>query len=234
MIVLDQVSKVYEMGAVKVKAVDHLSLRIEPGEFVAVLGPSGSGKSTLMNLIGCLDTPTEGAYFLDGEPVQNLNRTQLAGIRNKKIGFVFQNFNLLAYATAVENVELPMIYGRVQGSERKRRATEILEIVGLGGRVAHRPAELSGGERQRVALARALSNDPEIILADEPTGNLDSKSGAEIVELFESLHQEGKTLIVVTHDERIASHCKRVIHLLDGRIDSDTLNGNSNGNRAEE
>ena len=234
MIVLDQVSKVYEMGAVKVKAVDHLSLRIERGEFVAVLGPSGSGKSTLMNLIGCLDTPTEGAYFLDGEPVQNLNRTQLAGIRNKKIGFVFQNFNLLAYATAVENVELPMIYGRVQGSERKRRATEILEIVGLGGRVAHRPAELSGGERQRVALARALSNDPEIILADEPTGNLDSKSGAEIVQLFERLHQEGKTLIVVTHDERIASHCKRVIHLLDGRIDSDTLNGNSNGNRAEE
>ena len=234
MIVLDQVSKVYEMGAVKVKAVDHLSLRIEPGEFVAVLGPSGSGKSTLMNLIGCLDTPTEGAYFLDGEPVQNLNRTQLAGIRNKKIGFVFQNFNLLAYATAVENVELPMIYGRVQGSERKRRATEILEIVGLGGRVAHRPAELSGGERQRVALARELSNDPEIILADEPTGNLDSKSGAEIVQLFERLHQEGKTLIVVTHDERIASHCKRVIHLLDGRIDSDTLNGNSNGNRAEE
>ena len=234
MIVLDQVSKVYEMGAVKVKAVDHLSLRIERGEFVAVLGPSGSGKSTLMNLIGCLDTPTEGAYFLDGEPVQNLNRTQLAGIRNKKIGVVFQNFNLLAYATAVENVELPMIYGRVQGSERKRRATEILEIVGLGGRVAHRPAELSGGERQRVALARALSNDPEIILADEPTGNLDSKSGAEIVQLFERLHQEGKTLIVVTHDERIASHCKRVIHLLDGRIDSDTLNGNSNGNRAEE
>ena len=233
MIVLDQVSKVYEMGAVKVKAVDHLSLRIERGEFVAVLGPSGSGKSTLMNLIGCLDTPTEGAYFLDGEPVQNLNRTQLAGIRNKKIGFVFQNFNLLAYATAVENVELPMIYGRVQGSERKRRATEILEIVGLGGRVAHRPAELSGGERQRVALARALSNDPEIILADEPTGNLDSKSGAEIVQLFERLHQEGKTLIVVTHDERIASHCKRVIHLLDGRIDSDTLNGNSNGNHAE-
>ena len=234
MIVLDQVSKVYEMGAVKVKAVDQLSLKIESGEFVAVLGPSGSGKSTLMNLIGCLDTPTEGAYILDGEPVQNLNRTQLAGIRNKKIGFVFQNFNLLAYATAVENVELPMIYGRVQGSERKRRATEILEIVGLGGRVAHRPAELSGGERQRVALARALSNDPEIILADEPTGNLDSKSGAEIVQLFERLHQEGKTLIVVTHDERIASHCKRVIHLLDGRIDSDTLNGNSNGNRAEE
>jgi putative ABC transport system ATP-binding protein len=223
-IVLDQVSKVYEMGAVKVKAVDHLSLKIESGEFVAVLGPSGSGKSTLMNLIGCLDTPTEGAYFLDEEPVQNLNRTQLAGIRNKKIGFVFQNFNLLAYATALENVELPMIYGRVPGSDRKRRATKILEIVGLGGRVAHRPAELSGGERQRVALARALSNDPEIILADEPTGNLDSKSGAEIVELFERLHQEGKTLIIVTHDERIASHCKRVIHLLDGRIDSDTLN----------
>ena len=224
MINLDQVSKVYDMGAVKVRAVDHLSLRIESGEFVAVLGPSGSGKSTLMNLIGCLDTPTDGAYFLDDEPVQNLNRAQLAGIRNKKIGFVFQNFNLLAYATALENVELPMIYGRVAGSERKRRATEILEIVGLGDRVAHRPAELSGGERQRVALARALSNDPEIILADEPTGNLDSKSGAEIVKLFGRLHQEGKTLIIVTHDERIASNCKRVIHLLDGRIDSDTLN----------
>ncbi len=233
MINLDQVSKVYDMGAVKVRAVDHLSLRIEPGESVAVLGPSGSGKSTLMNLIGCLDTPTDGAYFLDNEPVQNLNRAQLAGIRNKKIGFVFQNFNLLAYATALENVELPMIYARVAGSERKRRATEILEIVGLGARVAHRPAELSGGERQRVALARALSNDPEIILADEPTGNLDSKSGAEIVKLFGRLHQEGKTLIIVTHDERIASNCKRVIHLLDGRIDSDTLNGNSNGNLAE-
>jgi len=231
---LNQISKVYNMGVVKVKAIDHLSLRIEPGEFVAILGPSGSGKSTLMNLIGCLDTPTEGAYILDGEPVQNLNRTQLAGIRNRKIGFVFQNFNLLAYATALENVELPMVYGRVPGVERRRRATEILEIVGLGDRATHRPAELSGGQRQRVALARALSNDPEIILADEPTGNLDSKSGAEIVNLFESLHQRGKTLIVVTHDEKIASHCKRVIHLLDGKIDSDTLNGNSNGNHAEE
>ena len=220
MIVLDQVSKVYEMGAVKVKAVDHLSLKIESGEFVAVLGPSGSGKSTLMNLIGCLDTPTEGAYFLDEEPVQNLNRTQLAGIRNKKIGFVFQNFNLLAYATALENVELPMIYGRVPGSDRKRRATKILEIVGLGGRVAHRPAELSGGERQRVALARALSNDPEIILADEPTGNLDSKTSKEIVQTLSELNKnQGLTVIMISHEESLlAEFADDIIRLHDGKI----------------
>ncbi|OGG02719.1 MAG: macrolide ABC transporter ATP-binding protein [Candidatus Glassbacteria bacterium RIFCSPLOWO2_12_FULL_58_11] len=224
MIVFDQVSKEYNMGAVKVTALDEVSLRIAPGEFVAVLGPSGSGKSTLMNLIGCLDTPSHGSYMLDGEPVGRLKRKELAAIRNRKIGFVFQNFNLLAYATAVENVELPMIYGKVSTGERKRRAKELLEIVGLGKRGSHRPSELSGGERQRVAIARSLANQPEIILADEPTGNLDSKSGGEIVDLFGNLHTQGKTLIIVTHDDRIAAHCKRVIRLLDGKIDSDTLN----------
>ena len=224
MIVFDQVSKEYIMGAVKVTALDEVTLRIAPGEYVAVFGPSGSGKSTLMNLIGCLDTPTRGGYLLDGEPVGRLKRNQLAAIRNRKIGFVFQNFNLLAYATAVENVELPMIYGKVSTGERKRRAKELLEIVGLGKRGSHRPSELSGGERQRVAIARSLANQPEIILADEPTGNLDSKSGGEIVDLFGNLHTQGKTLIIVTHDDRIAAHCKRVIRLLDGKIDSDTLN----------
>ena len=222
MIVFDQVSKEYIMGAVKVIALDEVTLRIAPGEYVAVFGPSGSGKSTLMNVIGCLDTPTRGGYLLDGEPVGRLKRNQLAAIRNRKIGFVFQNFNLLAYATAIENVELPMIYGKVPSSERKRRAKELLEIVGLGKRGSHRPSELSGGERQRVAIARSLANQPEIILADEPTGNLDSKSGSEIVNLFGNLHNQGKTLIIVTHDDKIAAHCKRVIHLLDGKIDSDT------------
>lgn len=225
MIVFDQVSKEYIMGAVKVTALDEVTLRIAPGEYVAVFGPSGSGKSTLMNLIGCLDTPTRGGYLLDGEPVGRLKRNQLAAIRNRKIGFVFQNFNLLAYATAVENVELPMIYGKVPTGERKRRAKELLEIVGLGKRGSHRPSELSGGERQRVAIARSLANQPEIILADEPTGNLDSKSGGEIVDLFGNLHNQGKTLIIVTHDDKIAAHCKRVIRLLDGKIDSDTLIG---------
>ncbi|MBW7996582.1 MAG: ABC transporter ATP-binding protein [Candidatus Glassbacteria bacterium] len=217
------------MGAVKVTALDGVSLEIGAGEMVAVLGPSGSGKSTLMNLLGCLDTPSEGTYLLDGEQVSEMNRSQLAAVRNRRIGFVFQNFNLLAYATAQENVELPLIYAKTPASERRRRATEVLELVGLGDRVKHRPAELSGGERQRVAMARALANDPEIILADEPTGNLDSKSGEEILALFEDLHKRGKTLIVVTHDQNIASRCRRVITLLDGRIDKDVLNGNHGG-----
>ncbi|HUU28629.1 MAG TPA: ABC transporter ATP-binding protein [archaeon] len=209
------------MGAVKVKALDEVNIKIDAGEFVAVLGPSGSGKSTLMNLIGCLDTPTDGVYRLDGEPVQKLKKNDLAEIRNQKIGFVFQNFNLLAYATALENVELPLIYGKVSSSQRRRRAKELLELVGLGDRATHRPSELSGGQRQRVAIARSMANDPEIILADEPTGNLDSKSGAEIVELFGHLHQDGKTLIVVTHDQKVARYCKRVITLLDGKVESD-------------
>ena len=195
---LSNVTKQYDMGKVKVKALDNVDLKIDTGELLAILGPSGSGKSTMMNLLGCLDTPSEGTYQLDGELVSKMNRSQLATVRNRKIGFVFQNFNLLAYATAQENVELPLIYAKANGSKRKQRARELLELVGLGDRVAHRPSELSGGQRQRVALARALANDPEIIMADEPTGNLDSKSGEEIIKLFGELHSRGKTLIVVT------------------------------------
>ena len=228
MIVLENVVKEYDMGAIKVRALDGVSLKIEAGEQVAVLGPSGSGKSTMMNLLGCLDTPSDGTYVLDGEQVSGMNRKQLAVVRNRKIGFVFQNFNLLSYATAQENVELPLIYAKTPTAERRQRATELLELVGLGDRVKHRPAELSGGQRQRVAMARALANDPDIILADEPTGNLDSKSGGEIVKLFEDLHKRGKTLIVVTHDKSVAGHCKRVISLLDGKIDTDIRNGNGN------
>ena len=224
MISFDNVSKVYDMGAVKVKALDCVSLEIGPGEFVSILGPSGSGKSTLMHLIGCLDTPTDGAYQLDDQPVEGLKRNDLAAIRNRRIGFVFQNFNLLAYATAMENVELPMIYKKISGRERRRKATELLELVGLGDRAGHRPSELSGGERQRVAIARALANDPDIILADEPTGNLDSQSGREIVELFRKLHGAGKTLIVVTHDRNVAAQTRRVLNLLDGKLVGDDLN----------
>ena len=225
MIELSNVTKQYDMGKVKVKALDNVDLKIDTGELLAILGPSGSGKSTMMNLLGCLDTPSEGTYQLDGELVSKMNRSQLATVRNRKIGFVFQNFNLLAYATAQENVELPLIYAKTNGSKRKQRARELLELVGLGDRVAHRPSELSGGQRQRVALARALANDPEIIMADEPTGNLDSKSGEEIIKLFGELHSRGKTLIVVTHDQKIAECCSRVIHLLDGKIDRDYTNG---------
>ena len=226
MIELDKISKEYHMGTVTVTALDQVSLNIAAGELLAILGPSGSGKSTLMNLLGCLDTPSHGTYMLDGEKVSAMNRTQLAAVRNRKIGFVFQNFNLLAYATAQENVELPLIYAKTSTSVRRKRAAELLDLVGLGDRIKHRPAELSGGQRQRVAVARALANDPEIILADEPTGNLDSKSGEEIVKLFGDLHDRGKTLIVVTHDKNVASHCDRVIQLLDGRIDTDLRNGN--------
>jgi len=224
MISFDNVSKVYDMGAVKVKALDRVSLEIGRGEFVSVLGPSGSGKSTLMHLIGCLDTPSHGSYRLDEHPVESLKRNELAAVRSRKIGFVFQSFNLLGYATALENVELPMIYRKVSGRARRRKAMELLELVGLGDRAGHRPNELSGGQRQRVAIARALANDPDIILADEPTGNLDSSSGREIVELFKKLHQAGKTLIVVTHDKNIAEQTNRVLSLLDGKLVSDNLN----------
>jgi len=224
MIELDKVSKVYQMGTVSVAALDGVSIEIGEGEFVSVLGPSGSGKSTLMHLIGCLDTPTEGTYRLDGRQIERLKRNDLAAIRNCKIGFVFQNFNLLGYASALENVELPMVYKKISGRERNRKAMELLELVGLGDRARHRPSELSGGERQRVAIARALANDPEIILADEPTGNLDSQSGREIVELFNKLHEAGKTVIVVTHDKTIAAQTRRVINLFDGRVASDSSN----------
>jgi putative ABC transport system ATP-binding protein len=221
MISLESVSKVYRMGAVEVRALDGMSLAIGRGEFVAVLGPSGSGKSTMMNILGCLDKPTAGTYHLDSLPVHGFNRAMLARVRNRKIGFVFQSFNLLPYATAYENVELPMLYARLPGKTRKATIMRLLETVGLADRASHRPAELSGGERQRVAVARALSNDPDILLADEPTGNLDTKSGGEILGLFERLHKAGKTLVFVTHDENLAGHAERIIRLLDGRIDQD-------------
>ncbi len=222
MIHLTDIKKIYKMGEVDVAALKELTLTVEENEYIAILGPSGSGKSTLMHIMGCLDTPTEGQYRLAGRDVGSLNRNRLAEIRNEKIGFVFQSFNLLPYATALENVELPMIYGKMRAKERNRRAEELLKLVGLGDRTRHRPTELSGGERQRVAIARALANDPTIILADEPTGNLDSRSGAEIIRLFNRLQEQGHTVIIVTHDVGIAEHAQRIVRLLDGVIVEDT------------
>jgi putative ABC transport system ATP-binding protein len=215
----NNLTKVYKMGKIEVYALCGLSLKVARGEVVAIMGPSGSGKSTLMNIIGCLDHPTEGEYILDGERVSNLKDDQLASIRNSKVGFVFQSFNLLPRATAIANVELPMRYAGI-GHERKERARHALEQVGLGDRMHHRPSELSGGQQQRVAIARALVNNPAIILADEPTGNLDSKSGEEIIQLLLSLNQENDTtLIIVTHAPDVASQTQRVIHIRDGVVD---------------
>jgi len=211
----------YVMGTETVHALREVSLEIERGEYVAIMGPSGSGKSTLMNMIGCLDTPTSGSYELNGQDVSHMDDNQLAEIRNREIGFVFQTFNLLARSTALRNVELPMIYAGLPGEERRARALHALAQVGLADRVQHKPNELSGGQRQRVAVARALVNDPSILLADEPTGNLDSKTGVEIMALFEELAQKGNTIIVVTHEESVARHARRIIRLLDGRIASD-------------
>ena len=219
--------KIYQMGEVEVRALDGVDLEVEAGEYVAIMGPSGSGKSTLMNLIGCLDTPTSGEYILNGQQVSDLDDSELANIRNHEIGFVFQTFNLLARATALANVELPLIYARVPAKERHRRAREVLERVGLGDRAKHQPNELSGGQQGRVAVARALINDPSILLADEPTGNLDSKTSQEIMELFDELNAAGNTLIVVTHEEDIAAHSRRVVRMLDGKIVIDERVGES-------
>ncbi|MBW5442295.1 ABC transporter ATP-binding protein [Vibrio cholerae] len=218
---LQQICKHYTSGQNVVKALDGVDLTIRHGEFLAILGPSGSGKSTLMNVLGCLDKPTAGRYQLDGHPVDSLSTQQLAAIRNQKIGFVFQSFNLLEYASALDNVALPLVYAGVKAKDRRRRATELLTRVGLADRLDHKPSQLSGGQKQRVAIARALINQPQILLADEPTGALDSKSGAEIEALFNELHREGRTIIVVTHDNELAKRTKRIVTIRDGQVVSD-------------
>ncbi len=213
--------RTYVMGAEEIHALHGVSFDVQPNEYVAIMGPSGSGKSTLMNLIGCLDTPSRGTYVLRGKVVSEMNDDELAAIRNREIGFVFQTFNLLPRATALHNVELPLVYAGITKDERLEQARKALELVDLGDRVEHRPNELSGGQRQRVALARALVMGPSILLADEPTGNLDTQTGAEIMRLFQKLHREGNTIIVVTHEREIAEHAQRIIHIRDGQIESD-------------
>ena len=217
--------KTYVMGSEEIHALRGVSIEIERGEYVAIMGPSGSGKSTLMNLIGCLDTPTKGSYLLNGKQVSQMNDNELARIRNEEIGFVFQTFNLLPRASALHNVELPLVYAAVPSKDRQARAKAALEKVELSERMTHRPNELSGGQRQRVAIARALVNNPSILLADEPTGNLDSKTGNEIMALFARLHAAGNTIILVTHEADIAAYARRAIHLRDGQVEKDVLHG---------
>ena len=224
---LSAITKIYQTGKVQVEALRGIDLDIRRGEFVAIIGPSGSGKSTLMNIIGCLDTPTAGTYVLDDHPVADMGIHQLAAIRNKKIGFIFQNFNLLPYATAYENVELPLIFAGTSGPIRREKIMHNLSIVGLADRADHKPTELSGGEMQRVAIARALANDPEVILADEPTGNLDSKSGLEIISIFEKLNAVGRSVVTITHDMNIANRCHRIVRIKDGLIVSNDENHNN-------
>jgi putative ABC transport system ATP-binding protein len=222
LIEIEGLVKEYKMGQTGVRALDGVDLAIDRNEYVAVMGPSGSGKSTLMNLIGCLDTPTAGSYHLNGRDVSQLHDNELATVRNREIGFVFQTFNLLPRATAFHNVELPLVYARVRAGERRQRTADALNAVGLTDRSHHRPSELSGGQRQRVAIARALVTRPSIILADEPTGNLDTRTGEEIMQIFEALHAAGNTIVMVTHEADIARHCRRVVRLRDGRVEVDT------------
>lgn len=224
LISITDIGKTYVIGSEIIHALRSISLSINKGEFVALMGPSGSGKSTLMNILGCLDTPTKGEYILNGTAVSNRSDNELAEIRNREIGFVFQTFNLLPRSTALENVALPLIYAGFGREEREQKAFKALEDVGLGDRVKHKPNELSGGQRQRVAVARALVNNPSIILADEPTGNLDSKTSIEIMSLLEQIHKKGNTIILVTHEEDIAKHAHRIVRLLDGLIESDEPN----------
>lgn len=220
---LKDIKKIYQMGSQEVRALNGVSLSIKKNEYVAIMGPSGSGKSTMMNVVGCLDTPTSGDYILNGTNVSHLTDDELAVVRNREIGFVFQTFNLLPRSNCLANVELPLIYAGIKSSERKEMAADALRKVGLGDRMDHKPNELSGGQRQRVAIARALVNRPSILLADEPTGNLDSKTGVEIMNLFEELYRQGNTIILVTHETDIASHARRVVTLKDGLIETDSV-----------
>jgi putative ABC transport system ATP-binding protein len=229
-IVVDRLWKTYEMGDMEVHALRGISLAVERGDFVAIMGASGSGKSTLMNILGCLDLPTSGRFFLDGVDVRALEDAQLAEIRNRKIGFVFQSYNLIARTSALANVELPLAYARVSKGERRRRAVAALDSVGLGDRLEHVPSELSGGQQQRVAVARAISSDPALVLADEPTGNLDSRSTLEVLEIFERLNAQGRTIVLITHEHDVALHAKRVIRLVDGRVVEDERNADVVGN----
>ena len=215
------IRKVYDTGKVKVEALKGIDLEIHKGEMVAIVGPSGSGKSTLMNLVGCLDTPTSGEYELGGQAVSGVSRDQLAEIRNRRVGFVFQNFNLLPHISALENVEMPLLFGGIRPAERRSRATELLERVGLGDRIDHKPTELSGGQMQRVAIARALAMNPDIVLADEPTGNLDSTAGSDIMSIFTDLWKQGSTMVIITHDPALARRASRVVEIHDGRITAD-------------
>jgi len=224
MINVDSVHKCFDLGETSVHALRGVTFRIEKGEFVSIMGPSGSGKSTLMNIIGCLDTPSEGTYFLNQRNVGQLDEEQLAGIRNKEIGFIFQQFHLLPRSTALENVALPLKYASVQRTEQLSRAEEVLNKVGLSDRLSHKPTELSGGEQQRVAIARALVNSPSILFADEPTGNLDSKTGSEVLEIFKELNEKGQTIVVITHERDIAKQSHRTITIKDGEIESDSMN----------
>ncbi len=223
MIELRDIMKIYQIGDEKVRALDHANLHVRPHEFVSVIGPSGSGKSTLMNIIGCLDTADAGEYLLDGTPIEDYTENELAQVRNRKIGFVFQSFNLIPKLSAEENVELPLIYQGVRRAERQQRVREALKSVGLEKRARHLPTELSGGQQQRVAIARALVTRPSLILADEPTGNLDSHTSHEIMDMFEQLHEQGNTIVLITHDNDIARRARRIVHILDGRLTEVTI-----------